>query len=217
MTYMGVDLKTSTKQKSSLSIVDSNSKVEFIGTFSEDRGLFEIAERYQPSFVAIGTPLTLPAGLCCLEPECDCRMSSPERKGRQAELELARMGISCFFTNKGSIIRKLVYRAINLNRRMSESGYRLVEVYPHATKVVLFGDKVPSKNRPESLPFMKERLPTLLEGLNGHIEKLDRSSCDALINAHTALLHDRDETDLVGSEQEGLIALPKLLRVQSYD
>ena len=213
MTYMGVDLKTSTRQKSSLSIVDSNSVVKFVGFFSDDRGLFEIAERYDPSYIAIGSPLSLPAGLCCLEPECDCRMSSPEKKGRQAELELARMGISCFFTNKGSIIRNLVYRAIDLSRQMSESGHRMIEVYPHATKVVLFGDKVPSKNRPESLPFMKERLPTLLEGLEDHLEKLDRSSCDALINAHTALLHAREETDMVGSEQEGLIALPKLLRM----
>lgn len=216
MIYMGVDLKTSTKQKSSLSIVDSDSLVKFIGTFSDDSGLFEFAEHYRPSFIAIGSPLSLPTGLCCLEPECGCRMASPDRKGRQAELELARMGISCFFTNKGSIIRNLVYRAVHLNSQLSALGHRLIEVYPHATKVVLFGDKVPSKNRPESLPFMKERLPNLMGGLEQHLEKLDRSSCDSLINAHTALLHAREETDLVGTHQEGLIALPKLLRVETY-
>ena len=213
MVYLGVDLKTSTKQKSSLAIIDANSRLKFIGAFSADQNLFDIVEQFHPACIAIGSPLSLPTGLCCLEPGCQCRIAHPDRKGRQAELELARMGISCFFTNKGSIIRKLVYRAINLNRKMAEMGHTLIEVYPHATKVVLFGDKVPAKNRPESLPFMKERLPTLVEGLDGHLDDLDRSSCDALINAHTALLHDREETDLVGSDQEGLIALPKLLRL----
>ena len=213
MLHIGVDLKTSLKQKSSLSIVDSNSHLKFIGSFSEDSSLLEIAERHRPSYIAIGSPLSLPTGLCCLETDCECRMATPNRKGRQAELELARMGISCFFTNKGSIVRKLVYRAINLNRQLSDLGHRLIEVYPHATKVVLFGDKVPSKNRPESLPFMKERLPTLVGGLEERLEELDRSSCDALINAHTAFLHAREETDLVGDDREGLIALPKLLRL----
>ena len=213
MLYMGVDLKTSTKQQSSLTVVDSDSFLTFIGSFSDDQGLFEVAERFNPQFIAIGSPLSLPTGLCCLEPACDCRMESPDRKGRQAELELARMGISCFFTNKGSIIRKLVYRAVALNQQLSEMGHRLIEVYPHATKVVLFGDKVPSKNRPESLPFMKARLPDLIDGLDPYMDVLDRSSCDALMNAHTAMLHAREETDQVGSDSEGFIALPKLVRI----
>ena len=213
MLYMGVDLKTSTKQQSSLTVVDSDSFLTFIGSFSDDQGLFEVAERFNPQFIAIGSPLSLPTGLCCLEPACDCRMESPDRKGRQAELELARMGISCFFTNKGSIIRKLVYRAVALNQQLSALGYRLIEVYPHATKVVLFGDKVPSKNRPESLPFMKARLPDLIDGLDPYMDVLDRSSCDALMNAHTAMLHAREETDQVGSASEGFIALPKLVRI----
>ena len=213
MLYMGVDLKTSTKQQSSLTVVDSDSFLTFIGSFSDDQGLFEVAERFNPQFIAIGSPLSLPTGLCCLEPACDCRMESPDRKGRQAELELARMGISCFFTNKGSIIRKLVYRAVALNQQLSEMGHRLIEVYPHATKVVLFGDKVPSKNRPESLPYMKARLPDLIDGLDPYMDVLDRSSCDALMNAHTAMLHAREETDQVGSASEGFIALPKLVRI----
>ena len=213
MLYMGVDLKTSTKQQSSLTVVDSDSYLTFIGSFSDDQGLFEVAQRFNPQVIAIGSPLSLPTGLCCLEPTCDCRMESPDRKGRQAELELARMGISCFFTNKGSIIRKLVYRAVALNQQLSDLGHRLIEVYPHATKVVLFGDKVPSKNRPESLPFMKERLPNLIDGLDPYMDVLDRSSCDALMNAHTAMLHAHEETDLVGSDSEGIIALPKLVRI----
>lgn len=213
MYYMGIDLKTSTKQHSSLSVIDANSRVQHIGSFSDDRGLLDLTERFQPAIIAIGSPLSLPDGLCCLEPGCACQLTSSSRKGRQAELELARMGISCFFTNKGSIIRRIIYRAIQLNRELESLGHRLIEVYPHATKVILFGDKVPSKNRPESLTFIKERLPSLVDGLDEYVEQLNQSSCDSLINAHTALLHDRDETDLVGRDGEGYIALPKLLRI----
>ena len=215
MFYMGIDLKTSTKQLSSLSVIDSDSRLEYVGSFSDNQTLLDLIERFSPAVIAVGSPLSLPDGLCCLEPTCDCQLASPSRKGRQAELDLARMGISCFFTNKGSIIRKLVYRAIKLNRQLEELGHRPIEVYPHATKVLLFGDNVPSKNRPESLTFMKERLPDLVEGIDEYLEDIDRSACDALINAHTALLYDREEADLVGSDDEGYIALPKLLRVAS--
>ena len=216
MLYMGVDLKTSKKQESSLSIIGDDSSIVFMGTFSDNQHLADIADKYCPQFIAIGSPLTLPAGLCCLESACECQMDSPGKKGRQAELELARMGISCFFTNKRSIITKLVYRANSLNQHLTGMGHRLIEVYPHASKVLLFGDKVPSKkNTKESLQFMKDRLPKIVGGLDGLLVKLEPSSCDALINAHTALLHARDETDLVGCASEGFIALPKLLRIEA--
>ena len=214
MLYMGVDLKTSTRQESSLSVIDDSSAIVFLGTFSDNQHLANAASQYRPEIIAIGSPLTLPTGLCCLEAGCECRMEWPEKKGRQAELELARMGISCFFTNKKSIVAKLVYRAVTLNHQLSEMGHRLIEVYPHASKLLLFGDKVPSKkNARESLHFMRERLPTLVNNLDNFLDNLDSSSCDSLINAHTALLHARDETDLVGTDAEGLVALPKLLRI----
>ena len=216
MLYMGVDLKTSTRQESSLSVIDADSGIVFMGTFSDNRDLVDVADRYSPELIAIGSPLTLPAGLCCLEAGCDCQMTSPEKKGRQAELELARMGISCFFTNKRSIVTNLVYRAVTLNRELSELGHRLIEVYPHASKMLLFGDKVPSKkNARESLQFMRDRLPSLVARLDAFQDRLDPSYCDSLINAHTALLHARNETDLVGSDSEGFIALPKLLRIEA--
>ena len=216
MLYMGVDLKTSTRQRSSLAVIDSDSRIVETSFFSDDDELLESASSFKPRLIAIGSPLTLPAGLCCLESTCGCQMDAPEKKGRQAELELARMGISCFFTNKKSIVTKLVYRAVSLNHRLSELGHSLIEVYPHASKLLLFGDNLPSKrNVKESLVFLRERLPGLVNGLEERLANLDASSCDSLINAYVALLHDRGETDVVGSASEGLIALPSLLRTQA--
>ena len=78
-----------------------------------------------------------------------CSFATPQRKGRQSEIELASLGISCFYTSKGSIIRNLIYRSIRLSGQLGELGYPVIEVYPHATKVILFGDKAPPKNSPE--------------------------------------------------------------------
>ncbi len=215
MFYLGVDLRTSPKHPSAVSVIDNMSRLGFISSFSADSELFKIIEKYQPEVIAIGTPLGLPDGLCCLEPTCECKPTTPQKKGRQSEMELARMGIGCFFTNKGSIIRRLIYRAIRINRQLTDLGYNTIEVYPYGAKVVLFGDKVPPKNSPKSLSFLRERLPTLIEGLDSNLSALDRNSCDSLINAHTALLHSHNATDLVGTASEGFVALPKLIRIDA--
>ena len=122
------------------------------------------------------------------------------------------MGISCFFTNKRSIIRTLIYRGIELSHKLRNQGHEVIEVYPHATKVILFGDKVPPKNNPGSLAFMMDRLTPLVGGLDAHLTELDRNSCDAVINAYTALLHSQQATDMLGTDEEGWLVLPRLHR-----
>ena len=213
MPYLGVDLRTTTNHPSAVSVIDDDAQVVFIGSFSEDSELLDIVQRYQPGLIAIGTPLGLPEGLCCLESSCKCKLVRPQNKGRQSELELARMGISCFFTNKGSIIRRLIYRAIQLKDKQVQISCTITEVYPHATKVILFGDKVPPKNSPQSLVFMRERVPNLIGGLDSYLEVLNRNAWDSLISSYTALLHSRNETDILGTAKEGFVALPKLIQM----
>ena len=208
----GVDLRASPNRLSSVVALNGRAEFSFLNTFSEDTELFQMGETHQPSVIAIGAPLSLPAGLCCLEDTCPCDTATPQKKGRQSELELSRMGISCFFTNKRSIIRTLIYRGVELSHRLREQGYEVIEVYPHATKVILFGDKIPPKNSAASLTFMKERLALLVPGLDAQLDSLDRNSCDAVVNAYTALLHSRNETDTLGIPEEGLLVLPRLPR-----
>ena len=212
MYMLGIDLRSSVKRPSTWAVLKEDSAVNDLSSFRTDDDLLRLADDYQPSLIAIGAPLSLPDGLCCLETSCDCRVAFPQRKGRQLELELARIGISCFFTNKGSIIRQLIYRGINLYARLRDKGFKVIEVYPHASKVILFGDKVPPKNSSRSLEFMRERLPSIVRGLDPYLEKIDRGACDALINAYTALLHLQNATDVLGSLREGQLALPKLVR-----
>lgn len=210
MVILGVDLRASPNRPSTVVALDQDSKVAFMDSFSEDDELTEMVRDHQPDLISIGAPLGLPSGLCCLETSCSCNFALPQSKGRLLELELSRMGISCFFTNKGSIIRNLIYRGVALSRRLRELNFEVIEAYPHATKVILFGDKVPPKNSAASLAFLKERLPPLVEGLNGHLSELDRNACDAVLNAYTGLLHSQNATDVLGNPEEGTLVLPKL-------
>ena len=208
----GIDLRASPKRPSSVVALDDKAQLSFLRNFSDDSELFQMGKTHQPSLIAIGAPLSLPTGLCCLETTCSCETISPQKKGRQAELELSRMGISCFFTNKRSIIRTLIYRGVDISHKLTEQGHTVIEVYPHATKTILFGDKVPPKNSPTSLPFMKASLTPLVKGLHKHVDDLDRNTCDAVINAYTALLHSQQETDMLGTDEEGWLVLPRLPR-----
>jgi predicted nuclease with RNAse H fold len=211
MVHVGIDLRSSPKHPSAMAALDSRAELTYLGTAHSDEDLAQLIQNLQPNLVGIGTPLGLPDGLCCLETTCECRSTLPQSKGRQLELELSRMGISCFFTSKGSIIRNLIYRGMRIKKLLQERGFEVVEVYPHATKVILFGDKIPPKNSPQNLVFLTERLPRLIRGLTPYLPTLDRNLCDALVNSYTAYLHSRNCTDLLGSAEEGLLALPKLV------
>ena len=210
MSVLGIDLRASLKKPSAVAILDSMSHLMELRSCYADNELIDLVDVVRPDIIAIGAPLNLPSGFCCLDQSCDCRFSIPNRKGRLLELELAKMGISCFYTNKGSIIRDLIYRGIRLRREFAALGYDVIEVYPHATKMLLFGDKVPPKNSAASVSYMIGHLEPLVSGMADHADDLDRNTCDAIINAYTGQLHTQSDTDILGDPEEGILVLPKL-------
>ena len=210
MAVLGVDLRASRKKPSSIAILDSQSHLTELASFFEDSELIELVDDIHPALVAIGAPLNLPSGFCCLDQSCECHFSEPNRKGRLLELELAKMGISCFYTNKGSIIRELIYRGIQLSNTLRAAGHTVIEVYPHASKMLLFGDKVPPKNSAVSISYMIGHLTALVSGMEDHADDLDRNTCDSIINAYTGQLHAQSNTDILGDPDEGILVLPKL-------
>jgi len=186
---------------------DEGSLIELLA-FKKYNDLLSIVERQNPNIIAIDVPLGLPLGLHCLEEACPCAPAN-EHKGRVAEVELAQMGIGCFYTGKKSIIKSLIYRGIKFRQNLVHRGYSVIEVYPYATKVMVFGDKIPSKGRPESLDHLREHLPTLVHGTEPYVNHLNHDQCDALLTAYTAYLHLKGETESLGIPEEGLIQVPK--------
>ena len=210
MSVLGVNLSSSPLKPSKVAVLNKSSSLSYFGLFAADEELVELAKSLRPKIISIGTPLSLPMGLCCLEPAHSCNLSVPNRKGRLLEMELARMRISCFFTNKGSIVRSLIYRGIELKSKLRQAGFEVIEAYPHASKIILFGDKIPSTRSAAGLAILKERLGPLIGCLASYAAEMDRNGCDAALNAYTGLLHIHDETDVLGCEEEGTLVLPKL-------
>jgi predicted nuclease with RNAse H fold len=199
---------------SSLAVLDHQSHLVRLGLFHTNDELLELAGACQPTLIAIGSPLCLPAGLPDLEPACHPPDTPPEYRGRQLERELGSLGIPCFFTGRDSIIRELIYRGIGLSGALQRRGYEVIEVYPHTTKVILFGEQVLPRKGSRSLASLQERLDTRITGLKDYRGNLNKNNSDALLNAYTALLHLREGTDLLGDPQEGLLIIPTLLQRQ---
>ena len=208
MQYLGIDLSSSSKKPGVYALLDEDASLVTLDSFHSEHEMMDILDRLSSVLIAIDAPLGIPHGMCCLEESCPCAPIR-NRKGRMAEMELAQMRIGCFFTEKSSIIKPLIYRAIEFSKYLQSKGYDVIEVYSYASKVILFGDKVPAKNRRGGLSFVRERLSRLIAGVADYAHLLNHDRCDALIAAYTAALHHRNVTDLLGMEQEGYIVVPK--------
>ena len=209
MTVMGIDLSASSKRGSAFALLDEKARLIDCSQFFEPDELGSSLERHKPEVVAIDAPLSLPLGLDCLEESHPC---SPihDYKGRSAEQELARIRIGCFFTTKRSIIKGVVYRGQDISRSLSKQGIRVIEVYPYATKVILFGKVIPSKVTSRGLTYLKGRLAMIVTGVEEYMDKLNHDGCDAILAAYTAWLYCNDQTDALGIPEEGHIIVPKL-------
>ena len=210
MSFLGIDLSASSKRGSFFALLDTEGTLTYLDSFKTVEELMEVLEAHRPELIAIDAPLSLPQGLDCLEEECPCA-SVLGQKGRTCEQELARMHIGCFFTTKRSIIKSLIYRGLNLSRDLEARGHRVIEVYPYATKVLLFGDKIPPKNTARGLAFLKDKLSGVVVGLSPYESGLNHDGCDAVLSAYTAWLHQADRTDSLGTQEEGYIVVPRLL------
>lgn len=209
--FLGIDLTSSANKPSAYAILDSDLHVAALGFLSSDGEIVAAVDKAQPAVVAIDAPLSLPRGLCCLEESCSCRELLP-LKARACERELRdRYGIPSYYTTKKSLIKAMVYRAIALRHELGRHGHLVIEVYPYATKVRLWG-AIPRKTTPAGLEFLRERLAALIPGLAP--ERVQHHDlADALIAAYTGYLHHRHMTEAMGHPEEGLLFIPKLKTV----
>jgi predicted nuclease with RNAse H fold len=202
----GIDL-TSAKTKPS-ACVYLNKKLEVIyhGFSYSDSAIIAKITSLPPQVIAIDSPLSLPSGLCCLNQDCACQASSP-LKGRNCERQLAKLGIPCYFTTKKSIIKKMVERGIRIKRQLEQQGHEVIEVYPYASKVRLFGKPIPKKTTSEGLAWLRKKLSSLF--IDIHLDKWSHDLCDAAIAAYTGYLYVCGNAEAVGNEEDGLIYIPK--------
>jgi len=209
-TFFGIDL-TSTEAKPSACLgLDSKSQLVYLGFLTENRDIVALLNFYSPQVVAIDAPLSLPLGLCCLEESCPCKPKSP-RKNRQCEHELRQQGIPCYPTSKRTFVKDLIYRGIELKTRIGcevKQVGQVIEVYPFASKVRLFGKNIPRKTTKQGISFSRDKLEDILPDLKPYSNMLEHDFCDAAVAAYTALLHYQKKVYVLGNSEEGVIVIP---------
>jgi len=203
----GIDLTSVEIKPSACLGLDAKLQLVYLGFLARDSDIIDITKFYSPKIVAIDAPLSLPTGLCCLEESCPCQAKF-HRKNRQCDQELRQQGIPCYPTTKKTFIKPLIYRGIQLKNKLCQMGFKVIEVYPYASKVRLFGKTTPTKTTPQGIAFLKARLEELLPNLKLYLSMFDHNLCDAAIAAYTAFLHCQGMADAVGNEEEGLIFIP---------
>lgn len=209
-TFFGIDL-TSTEAKPSACLgLDSRSQLVYLGFLTKNRDMVALLGFYSPQVTAIDAPLSLPLGLCCLDEACPCQPRS-SRKNRQCDRELRRQGIPCYPTTKKTFIKGLIYRGIELKTSIGhelKQASQVIEVYPFASKVRLFGATMPRKTTKQGISFLRDRLGNILPGLKPHLDMFDHDLCDAAVAAYTGLLYHQNRVEALGNSEEGLIFIP---------
>ena len=212
LVFLGIDLTTSEARASGCALLDENVSLIHLAAHKTDADILALAKKWRPSLVAIDSPLGLPTGMCCLEESCSCQ-SVYEFKGRVCERELLSRGISLYITTKKSFIKPMIYRAIKLADALKQQGYTVLEVYPYASKVCLFGKPIPAKNKREGMEFLSKHVGRLVPDLASYQGRLSHDLYDALMAAYTACLHSIGETESVGLEEEICIIVPARLDI----
>ena len=87
--FLGIDPTSSDRKPSACALLDEDGSLVKLASPRTDADILELAARCRPDIVAIGAPLNLPSGFCCLDQSCECHFSVAGRKGRLLELELA--------------------------------------------------------------------------------------------------------------------------------
>ena len=205
---MGLDPTSSEKKASGCAVLDSHGKLVCLEAIRTDAEILDLVQRHKPDIIGIDSPLGFPKGMCCLETSCPCE-SVHEFKGRRCERLMSAQGISLYYTTKRTFIKAMIYRSMNLKEKMESMGSQVIEVYPYGSKVRLFGKPIPKKTKKEGLEFLHTRLSRLVPGLNEYEGRPNHDMYDGLVAAYTAYLYGLGQCELIGTEDEVQIVLPK--------
>ncbi|MBM3949000.1 MAG: DUF429 domain-containing protein [SAR202 cluster bacterium] len=223
--YLGLDPTMAERKATAWAVVDGQGRLIDAGKRYGDADLLALAGEFGASTVGIDAPLGYPRGMCCLEASCACAPVGDTL--RACERALVAEGISLYPTTKRSFIKPMVYRAIGLAWELRMQGRCVLEVYPYAAKVRLWGRPIPKKTTPEGLRWLREKVAELVgedspdphpygplravgpaphagEGLlAGH------DACDAALAGYTAALYAQGRVEALGWPDEAQIAVPR--------
>ena len=105
----------------------------------------------------------------------------------------------------------MIYRGIKLKTKIdceAKQVGQVIDVYPFASKVRLFGKTFPRKNTKQGMSFIRDMLEDILPDLKPYSDMLDHDFCDVVVAAYTALLYHQNKVKVLGSSEVGVIIIP---------
>jgi predicted nuclease with RNAse H fold len=214
--FVGIDPSGSDKNPSGICILDSMKDIRFLGKWKTISDFQEILDSFRDEIrlVAIDGPLQPPHDLdrCCFsEQSSGCgHEQTGDNKGRTCERLLIKMGYRCFLTSKNSFVKGWVDRCFRLNEFLIGQGYRTIEVFPYATRKILFPGLPGKKYQRSFRQHLQRNLSQKGYSLPESDHLYSHDELDALLAAITSRLHFLKNTELVGDERDGYIVLPRI-------
>ena len=213
--FIGLDPSASATKASGISIITAVGKVSLLGTWLDFSNLSKIIDTYPFSSgtIAIDGPLQPPHELkrCCFSAEsanCPHQQTTPF-KGRYCEQLLLKHGYRCFVSSKSNFAKKWIERCFRLNDFLHGLALETIEVFPHATRKILFPELTGRKQKRE----FRQRLQASLTGLGiklpVHPRIFSHDELDAVLAAITNVLYVQGKTDKLGDDRDGYIHIPK--------
>ena len=213
--FIGLDPSASPTKASGISIITSVGKVVFLGTWFDFSDLSKIIDTYPVSSgtIAIDGPLQPPHELkrCYFSMksvDCPHQQTTPF-KGRYCEQLLLKRGYRCFVSSKNSFAKKWMERCFRLNDFLYGLTLDTIEVFPHATRKILFPGLTGRKQERE----FREKLQVHLSGIGikfpADPEIFSHDELDAVLAAITNVLYGQGKTNKIGDDRDGYIHIPR--------
>lgn len=213
--FAGIDPSGSNINPSGICIIDSSGEICFLGKWKSFPDLEHILAPFREkiNLIAIDGPLQPPYELdrCCFsDRSTGCQHEQTGKyKGRYCERLLIKMGYRCFLTSKNSFVKGWVDRCFSLNDLLVLQGYRTIEVFPYATRRILFPDLSGKKSQRRFRRQLQNELSQKGYNLPEREPLYSHDELDALLAAITCRLHFLKQTELVGDDPDGFIVIPR--------
>jgi predicted nuclease with RNAse H fold len=212
--YVGLDPSASSVKPSGICVLNQQGNIHHIGKWSEFSEISDLLESLMGTvrFVAIDGPIQLPheLDLCCFSSDsedCKHRQTTPF-KGRYCEQLLLRRGFRCYLTSRNSFAKKWVQRCYRLNSFLKGCGFQPIEVFPYATRKLLFPDLQGKKQHTSSKIQLQSKLVGFGIVLPVGQKVYSHDELDAVLAAITGLLHAQNRTESLGDNLDGYIIIP---------
>jgi len=194
---VGIDLTGSEKKPSGFAVLSGTAAKTFPVLKNDE--MVERISVVKPDIISIDSPLSLPAGRCCGDKNCECAKHGIMR---YCELTLKRFGIGVYPCLIDSMVN-LTMRGINLASRLRGLGFNVIESYPGVAQDLLH------------IPRKRKGLELLLNGvknfgIEGIRDNITHDEVDAITSALVGYFYLDNKYTSLGNKEENYMIVPKL-------